>query len=205
MLKQSLTVLALLFLAQEAAADFLDFTFVGTLPAGASQHSMVSDGEIWTAVMRVDSTTADVNSNPNVGLYEGAVVFGSLEFSGGYVAESTDFSGSTAFILNDVFSADSIRVRGESGLSDFVFQANSEDLSTLTNDLIPGPGTTIDPFPSIGTFEYFQLTFDDEFGFINYFANVENNVTVTITQAIPEPGVGAICFLFGAFAIRRKK
>ncbi|MEM9412167.1 MAG: hypothetical protein AAGA30_13710, partial [Planctomycetota bacterium] len=171
------------FWGQMAAADFLDYTFTGVIPDGASQHAMVADGETWTATMRIDTTVEDVNPNPNVGLYETAVLFGTLEFSGGYETTTIDFSGATVFVLNDIFEADSIRVRGASGLFNFTFQANNEDLSTLSDELLPEAGTTIDPFPGVGTFEYFQLTFDDELGFINYFANTANNVSFSANTA----------------------
>lgn len=186
-----------------AFADFYRYTLSGTLPDGASTHPMVLDGEQWTASFIIDSTTFDTNPDPNVGLFEGAVISGNLEFSGGYVAASTDFSGGTAFALNDVFEADSLRIRGESGMSAYTFQANSEDLSTLDSDLLPTPGTTITPFPSPSTFEYFQMAFDDELGTIVYFANQENNVTFSAT-IIPEPSTGFAIFLVTAFAGLRR-
>ncbi len=186
-------------------ADFYVYSLSGTLPDGASLHPMVSDGEDWTASFVIDSTAGDTNPDPSFGVFEGAVVSGNLEFSGGYVAATTDFSGGTAFALNDVFSADSVRIRGESGIHDFVFQANSEDLSTLNSDLLPTPGTVINPFPDMATFEYFQMAFDDELGSISYFANQANNVTFVAT-AIPEPGCTVALLGTGLwlFSFRRK-
>jgi hypothetical protein len=187
-----------------SSADFYQYTFTGFLPPGASSHSQVADGETWTAIMLVDPSVAvDTNPDPNFGVFPGAVVFGSLAFSGGYVAATTDFSGATVTVINDVF-ADAVRVRGESGLHDFTFQANSETLSTLVSDMLVGPGTTVVPFPDPTVFEFFQLSFDDEFGTIFYFSNQSNNVSLTVT-AIPEPAVPLVAPVLAGLFFRRRR
>ena len=168
-----------------ACGDFYQYEYVGVVPAGASGHSMVADGETWTATVVVDASVQDTNANQDIGEYA-AVVSGTLEFSGGYSADDFDFSGARVLILNDTFFADSIRVTGEFGINNFVFQVNSEDLTTFPDDSLIGPGVNIDPFPDPATFEFFQLLFTDDFGTINYFANQANNVSFSAT-AIPEP------------------
>lgn len=183
-----LTPAVLLFFCSFTAiahADFYQYEFVGVVPTGASGHSMVDDGETWTATIIVDPTVQDTNPNEDIGEYT-AVVSGTLEFSGGYSADDFDFSGARVLILNDTFFADSIRVTGEFGINDFVFQVNNEDQTTFPDDTLIGPGVNIDPFPDPATFEFFQLLFTDDFGTINYFANQANNVSFSAT-AIPEP------------------
>lgn len=172
--------------SSNASGDFYNYTFVGEVPTGASTHSMVADGEVWTASLLIDASSVDVNDNVNVGDYAGAVVSGTLEFSGGYRADDFDFSGAKVLILNDTFQADSIRVSGEFGINNFVFQVNNEDLTTFADDSLIGPGVSIEPFADPAQFEFFQLLFTDDFGTINYFANQANNVSFSAT-AIPEP------------------
>ena len=203
-MKTLFPIVLVLMCIQTVHADMYEYTFVGTLPDGASSHSMVADGEIFTARFTIDSTVFDTNPDPNFGVWENAVVAGSLEFSGGYVAGTTDFSNGTAFALNDVLEADSVRVSGESGLSDFVFQASSQDLTKFDSDALPTPGTVINPFPDPAEFEYFQIAFDDEFGTINYFANQANNVTFTAT-AVPEPGSMLVAILSSAVLFNRRR
>ena len=185
-------------------ADIYVYTFNGTLPDGASTHSMVSDGEDWTARILVDSTTPDTNSAVDFGVYEGAIVSGTLEFSGGYSADTFDFSGSEVLILNDVFGADSISARGEFGINNFVFQANNEDLTSLLTEDLVGPGFTLDAFPEPATFEFFQLLFTDEFGTLSYFANQTNNVSFS-ASAIPEPTCLPVAMLAAALVSRRRR
>jgi hypothetical protein len=182
-------ILAILLLSTVSKADFYQYVFEGIVPVGVSNHSMVADGETWTATFIIDSTAEDTNPNPQFGVYEGAVVSGTLEFSGGY-APFVDFSGATAFALDDVFApadADVVSVRGEYNDSNFVFQANTTELSTLTSDALVGPGLSFDSFPSPSELEYFVFTYADEFGDIVYFGDTANNASFVSTAVIPEP------------------
>lgn len=200
-----LVMCCLMFLVASAKGDFYDYIFTGIVPSGASSHSQVADGESWTAIMRIDATVIDSNPDPNFGEFDGAVVSGTLQFSGGYVPANVDFAGGSVRVLNDVFGADSVRVRGQFGLTRFLFQANSEDLSTLSSDQLVGPGTTITAFPNPASFEYFQLVFDDEFGSIFYFADVDHNVNLVV-RAIPEPSSGLMAGLvLSAWIVRRRR
>ena len=115
----------------------------------------------------------------------GAVVSGTLEFSGGYTP-FIDFGGATAFALDDVFSpadADAVSVRGDFNNSSFVFQANTTDLSTLTSDELVGPGVSFDSSPDPSDLEYFVFTYADEFGDIVYFGDTANNASFAATAS----------------------
>lgn len=187
-----------------AKGDFYEYTFTGVIPDGVSNHSQVADGEIWTAIMVVDSTTPDSNPDPQFGVYKGAVVSGTLEFSGGYTP-FVDFAGANAFALDDVFTpADSVSVRGEFNSSNYVFQANTEILTTLDSDALVGPGTSFDSFPNPSISEYFVFTFADEFGDIVYTGDVANNSSFS-ARAIPEPATGAVLLTTMLLACRRRK
>lgn len=201
-----IAVLIVLLLPGFCHADFYQYVFSGIVPDGVSNHSMVADGEVWTATMIIDSTTADDNSDPQFGVYTGAVVSGSLVFSGGY-EPFVDFSGATAFALDDVFApadADAVAVRGEFNDSNYVFQANTTDLSTLTSDALVGPGVSFDSSPSPSDLEYFVFTYADEFGDIVYFGNTANNASFSAT-AIPEPGFSGFVLLAMAGISRRAR
>ncbi len=184
-------------------ADFYHYSFSGFIPDGASNHSQISDGEIWTAQFVIDSTTADTNPDPQFGAYAGAVVSGTLEFSGGYET-LIDFAGANAFALNDVSTADSVSVRGAFGTSIFVFQANREGDSVLDSDALPGPGISFDSFPAQTVLEHFVFTFGDGNGDVVYFGNIANNVSFAAT-AIPEPSSGCILMASLLSACRRSR
>lgn len=201
-----IAALIVLLLPSFSNADFYEYVFTGIVPEGVSNHSMVSDGEVWTATMIIDSTTADTNSDAQFGVYTGAVVSGSLVFSGGY-EPFVDFSGATAFALNDVFppaDADAVSVRGEFNDSNYVFQANTTDLSTLTSDALVGPGVSFDSSPSPSELAYFVFTYADEFGDIVYFGDTANNASFSATS-IPEPGFAGILIFVMAGISRRTR
>ena len=191
-----------------ALADFYQYQFSGVIPDGFSNHSLVADGEVWTATLIIDSNTADVNPDPKFGVYEGAVVSGTLEFSGGYTPV-VDFSGATAFALDDVFApadADVVSIRGEFNDSNFVFQANTTDLATLDSDELAGPGLSFDSFPSNADLEYFVFTYGDQFGSIEYFGDTANNASFVATAVVPEPSGFTMLALLGVmFSGRRSR
>ena len=139
------------------------YTFTGELPAGASNHDFVADGESWTAVIGLDVSTIDSELNPEFGVYTDAVRFGSLNFSGGYES-GLDFNQGNAFILDNVGASDSVRVSGPG----YTFQVNNENLDTIIGDSFLNLGTQITPFNDPAALEFFQLTLFDEFGSINY-------------------------------------
>jgi len=203
-----ITVLSVIvFLPNISNADFYQYVFQGVVPGGVSNHSMVADGETWTATFVVDSTTADVNPDPQFGVYEGAVVSGVLEFSGGY-QPFIEFSGATAFALDDVFApadADVVSVRGEFNNSNFVFQANTTELSTLTSDALVGPGLSFDSFPNPSELEYFVFTYADEFGDISYFGDIANNASFVSSAVVPEPSSLSLCGLVMILVLRRTR
>lgn len=84
-----------------AHCDFVTFEFTGTVPEGASSHSMVDDGESFVATFTVDNTVPDSEQeDPTVGIYDLAVVSNSIEFSNGY---SVSFEGLGQLVVGDNF------------------------------------------------------------------------------------------------------
>ena len=196
-----ITIFACFLFASAANADIHVYTFTGQIPDGASQHPMIADGETWTAVMGLDIDTEDTNFDPEFGVYTGAVRFGSLTFSGGY-DPNIDLSLGDAFILDNVGFSDSVRVRGVG----YTFQVNNEMLDTFSGDGFLDPGTVITPFDDPAQLEFFQLTMIDDLGMVSYLANQTNNVSLSVSVAVPEPATASILIglLFGAVCRRRR-
>lgn len=173
-------------------ADFVNYTFTGVIPNGASGHDMINDGESFVASFIVDTSTPDTFAGLNFGNYDGAVVSGSLEFSGGF-ASSLDFSAGD-ITVNDNNSQDSVGGTF-SGDGLLIIAANQfVDLDTLSSDALPEAGVSFDPTPSITDSNTLQIIYLDDFGSVIYTTSVANNISFSAT-AIPEPT--SVSVLFG--------
>jgi hypothetical protein len=178
------------------AADLWEYTFTGVLPEGASQHSKISDGESFVGRFVINSSAIDSQPDEDfVGNYLDAVIFGTLQFSGGYFKNG--FTGSRVLVLDNVTGADAISVRTDSLTSNasILVQANSEDLDTIVGDAMLGPGNGFDSWPKQTEIERYQLIFGDDFGLVFFFGNVSHNVSFHATHYIPEPS--AVLLLAG--------
>lgn len=186
-------------------ADFLNYTFTGVIPVGASGHSQVSDGESFVASFIVDTTVPDTEpGDPTLGEYLVVVQSGSLEFSGGFNS-SLDFSGLNVFVGDDFADTfDAVLV----GNDDFTFlvQANQfEDLSVLNSDALPGAGDAFAPDGGGAGVSNNQLSYTDDFGSIFYDTGDANNISFSAT-AVPEPSaVSLFAFLAITATTRRAK
>jgi hypothetical protein len=197
-----LFVVSILSIATSVSADNINiYTFTGQIPDGASEHPMIADGETWTAVIGLDIDTKDENFADEFGVYTGAIRFGDINFSGGYET-NLDLSTGDAFILDNVGSSDSVRVRGPN----WTVQVNNENLDTIMGDAFLPVGTVIEPFDDPAQLEFFQLTLIDDLGQVVYWANQENNVTLTVSAGIPEPNsAGIVAAIMAVNLIRRRR
>jgi len=200
-LRRAILSIAILILCQGfLAADLMEYTFTGVLPEGASQHSKIADGESFIGRFVIDSTAIDSQPDEDfVGNYLDAVIFGTLQFSGGYF--KSGFTGSRVLVLDNVTGADAISVRTDSLTSNasILVQANSENLDTIVGDAMLAPGDGFDSWPGQTEIERYQLIFGDDFGLVFYFGNVAHNVDFRATHYIPEPS--AILLLCGVTLI----
>ena len=171
------TVSLSLIMGQQATfGDDRVFTFRGTLPAGSTSHSQVSDGETFTAIFTIDPTVGDNNPDSTVGVYPDSVLSGIVVFSGGYGA-ALDFSGYDVYVLNNAGGvSDGVSVRNASGTGNIV-QAVTNELGTLVSDAMLPAGYEFASSPATTTAIDFQLQLTDTQGSINYTSNVANNIT----------------------------
>jgi hypothetical protein len=144
-----------------ADADLVIYEISGVLPAGASSHSQISDGESWLATFRVDLSVTDSNPSENLGNYQSAAVAGSIEFSGGFsqalppltVVVSDDFP------FNGIF-LDAVVVRSESTSN--IFEVTQETITSpnplLSSDALPGIGTSFSTQPGVNNFLMLRFT-----------------------------------------------
>ena len=201
----ALASIALFFCTNLQAENIAQYAFTGQIPAGAvDSHSEIGIGESWEANFFVDLDTPDDNpANVTQGMYVGAVVSGSLSFSGGY-ATIFDFSD---FDILVTIGPDSnlIQVSDPDPISSAAFAFVTTDLSTLTTDSLPEPGTmgsaVLPTFPSnVG-----MLLLNDDNGLIVYRASEATNVEFSVS-AVPEPSsLFAILLMTMTVAIRRHK
>jgi hypothetical protein len=146
----------------------------------------VGDLETWVATFVIDEGVADSGSSPhlNSSQYLGAVLGGSLQFSGGYTS-ALDFSGYDVYVFNDASGVDAVWVTG----SDAQFQVIS-DADPLSSLALPLSGTTIAPSPSITGPGYAQLSYFESIDrHVTYAANNTNNVSFSAGTpgVVPEP------------------
>jgi len=176
-----------------------DFGF----PNDPSLAPEVSAGESYVAQFLIDDAALDINPDPTVGVFAGAISSGSIQFSGGYSSQ-VDFSGGTVTIQQDsngggVFLSPAVG-SGTILIADIGNPFASDQLLT-------GLGTTIVASPT----SLFNLT--EPTGFIVSFSQDTNIggfgpivLSVTSANAVPEPS--SACFLgFGvlACALRRRR
>ncbi len=161
--------------------DLVQYTMSGVLPDGSTIHPFISDGESFVATFIVDRSILDSDDDPQIGYYLNSVVFGTLEFSGGYVAPA-NYAGNRTVVLNDWQGADTVSIRGN-GL---IVQANNEDLATFDSDVLPAPGFGFVSAPDPGSIDYFQLSYGDDLGSVFYVSSQANNVRFQ-ASGIPEP------------------
>ena len=70
-------VLSSVLLTSAVCADELLYEITGFVPAGASTHSMIADGETFTATFLIDDSVADASSDPTIGFFTSATLSGS--------------------------------------------------------------------------------------------------------------------------------
>ena len=219
-LKFSLVSLAslTLFCCANLHADILQYTFTGQIPLDPSEntHSEIANGESWIANFWVDTSTPDDDpSDPAQGSYLGAVVGGSLTFSGGYISP-LEFASYDLFVSDDLdLSAfgipiiDTIQVSDPMTSSENLVAFVTEDLSTLTSDAFPGPGFAasqdLPSFPTTSGLSPAEFFYTDINGEIRSGTNQFNNIEFS-ASAIPEPGsFVAVLLMTMAVTMRRRK
>ncbi len=213
-MKYFLTCAVLLLLPfQSARADFLVYEYSGVLPAGASQHSQVSDFESWTAEFVIDTNAADISNDPNVGFYDGNVVSGNISFSGGYSQELVVDDWFT-IVFNDAqigaFTIDAVSVRNFEGTTPFpVVQAHVAEIGNnpfLTDDSLLAEGESFTSSGNIAPGFLFQLRFEDQITgeVVEYDTNSAINVSFN-ASVVPEPASALILGCLGAALFRRRQ
>jgi len=161
--------LLLLALTAHANADTIIYEFNGIVPAGASSHSQVEDGESWTVVVEIDDTIADADPNVQRGSYLNNIISSSITFSGGYTQTQTQANGQT-LVFNDRLVNppgvyfDGVSVRRFDQTSALLVQVVVEEamapVSLLDDDSLIAPGVSFPQSPS--SVLYNQLLFIDE-------------------------------------------
>ena len=168
------TVVALL--PSTLLAQDLLYTFAGTLPTGASMHSMVDDGENFEVLFGIDSSAPDTTSSDSVGSYN-AAVFGTLIFSGGFEA-NLDVNDMILRVLPD-----GAIVNIGSLLQEFSFQVVNESTDVLLTDALPGAGTFLNTLGgSLNSFIFYE----DDLGSVSFATAESPGITFEVT-AVPEP------------------
>jgi len=198
--------------AQVAQAETVRYTITGEIPTGASTHSMVADGETFTGIFLADLTTPDLlddglPGDDEFGLFFNAISGGTLEFSGGYVS-TIDFSDYTISIFDnspvDGFGYDGIQI-GEP-TSEFRAQVNNfDDPNAVTSDSLPGVGSVVNSAPGIAPTNVLAFEYEDALGAIGYSSLDANNVTLTVTSAVPEPTSCAILMACTGLALTGRR
>jgi hypothetical protein len=197
-----------------AHSGIVIYEFTGVLPAGASQHSQIQDGESWIATFHIDTNATDsLPGDPTRGIYDNNVVSGLLSFSGGY-SQTLNTTGWETDVFNDrqvaggFAYADAVGIYDEAVPVDFVVQAHLERSfpppPILRDDSLPVPGVA---FASQGDWiNYFQLRFRDQVTgeLVVYNAGTVVN-TSFVARAVPEPGsMGIALMLCVVAAIGRR-
>jgi hypothetical protein len=205
-----LTTLLLCFCGN-LQADIVQYTFTGQIPLDPTEntHSEIENGEFWEANFLVDLNTPNQSLD---GLYPNALISGSLSFSGGFTAHFDFFNTSDLQVLNDFDLVimeepfDFIQIREANTGEAFVWVAFlTTDLSFLTSDALPGPGTSGSPMPPTYDAALFQLFYADFTGAVQYTTQAANNVTFS-ASAIPEPSSFlAILLMTMSVTMRRRK
>ena len=184
-------------------ADLVVYTFSGVLPSGSTNHLEVSDGESFTATFLVNDGVIDGESDPKIGDYVGAVVSGTLSFSGGYISPY-DFSGYNINVLDDVNLTDSVTASLPTQL--VVFSViNNVDLNSLNSDELPGPGTFFSSDDSnSGISGSPQFNYIDDRGMISYTTSNASNTSFRVS-VIPEPTSFVLILGTSLMAIGRRR
>jgi len=192
---------ACLGLVAQANADTIRFSFSGVLPSGASSHSMVADGETFLAIFDIDNTIVDSSaSDPTEGTYSAAVIGGSLEFSGGFVS-SDSFADLTVAVSDNQFGGiEGVGVVAVDSAAPRV-AVLTDDLSTLSSDELPTPGTSI---LSNSTRTSLAFAYNDGFGDIGY-SWADGEAILFEVSAVPEPSTTGCLLLFACAGILRRK
>ena len=181
------SVFCSVLLSPAAHADELLYEFTGFIPDGTSSHSMIADGETFTATFLIDDSVADSNVDSTNGLFSSAILSGSLEFSGGFAA-SLDFSGLSVSVgdnVGDVTSLDVVQIGGGIGL--VIQVVNFVDLDSLQSDALPNAGTAFQSATSDSSdFFFVQLFYTDEFGSVLY-SSADSVNTTFLARNVPEP------------------
>lgn len=187
-----------------AQATYL-YEFSGVVPNGGTIIDLpVSAGETWTALVNVDETVADSSGLSNYGLYSGAALDVSLSFSGGF---STSFDGSVSSQIrvfdnvSDYTTYDGIGVYMGDGINNLIIQViNETDLSSVTSDALPLPGTML--ASDVGPYGYTMLSYSGASGDITYADGTADNTVFEAKASVPEPsslllmGIGLAVFGF---------
>ena len=190
----------------ECEAQTFLYSFDGNVPAGASNHPLIANGETFTALFEIDFTTSDViPADSTQAEYQNSLISGMVSFSGGYESPLSFATGNVLIGNNlDIFGEFVDLVQVNSG--DNVFQAVTTDLASLSSDQFPLPGQILNSSVGDEITEFFQLNYLDEFGSVIYSSAQSSNVNFTAT-AVPEPNGTAmlitIVLISSVFRLRR--
>ncbi len=166
-----------------------------TDPLSAGQAPEVLNGESYVAEFLVDLSVGDSDPDPTMGLFTDAILFSSIEFSGGYVS-ATDFTGGDVRVNVDS-GGGNIFIDQDSAIGPHSFLifdvGNPFALDTLPTDL----GSLVVGNPQV------TFTFNEPTGQLQ---SLSTGDLVGFPAAVPEPSTA--CLLgFGvlACALRRRK
>lgn len=176
-----------------AQATYL-YEFSGVMPVGGTIIDLpVSAGETWTALVNVDELVVDSSSGrSDYGYYPGAVMDVSLSFSGGF---SVSFAGSMSDqirVFDNYFdnytgsTFDGVGLYMNDGTNHLIIQVlNETDLSSLTSDALPLPGTMM--ASDMGAYSYVMLNYNGALGGIAYSDGTADNTVFEAKASVPEP------------------
>jgi hypothetical protein len=175
------------------------YTFKGTVPTSIiPTNPAVSPGESWIASFVIKSVPGIYDTHSAE--YPGAVVKGSLRFSGGYQSPYS-FAGFNVNVHNS--SDDGVAVYGTVD-GHYIRIASMTDLNPLPSTAMPLPGKQFQPHPTIHGAAYYQLTYVDALGEVSYYARTSNNVSFAATE-VPEPTSLAVASLLGGSLVLARR
>lgn len=206
----SLRAVVLLFAISHtfgASQAAIFYTFSGQVPSNTDfllgSHPKIAPGETWIATLVIDEIWRGTSWGGDYLIYYGAVKSGSLVFSGGYVSP-IDFYWFNITVSNDSNDDVPLDYIGLSNTTETVHFSAMTDLSPLSSNNLPAPGTRIVPGPTANTSTVQQFKYSDSLGTFSYFGKVGTNIS--FAAFVPEPTSLALASLLGiSFVVARRR